>query len=233
MALSFLQSEPEHFRQMYGTFTEYARHLGDRCAEHIFEKRHYFGPALADAIGLMRAAIASVAFLIYHPCSSPNASMPIPYPCVEAVQDSVERLEKAVKNLGKWLAEVPVGLTSPLENGPETVKPREAPAEPAATQTEGETSRIQTPRLSVDFKALVANLRKQGKPLQAKLVEYMADKEEATAEEIAEHVHGEKQTSDSAMWNNADRTTKSLALLGSRLSFRFASGRMYREISPK
>ncbi|MGO9601657.1 MAG: hypothetical protein ACLP7Q_27090 [Isosphaeraceae bacterium] len=89
-----------------------------------------------------------------------------------------------------------------------------------------------SPRPSIDFQALAIALRKERKSNQAMLVEYMADKEEATAEEIAEHVHGDSETTDKAMWNNADRTTDSLALLDSRLSFRFVSGRMYREISP-
>jgi hypothetical protein len=59
----------------------------------------------------------------------------------------------------------------------------------------------------------------------------MEDKEvEATSEDIAEHVHGDRETSDDAIRKNALRATASLAQMGSRLSFRFASGRMYREI---
>jgi hypothetical protein len=85
----------------------------------------------------------------------------------------------------------------------------------------------------IDFMALATALRKQGKNTQAELVEFMADKEEATAEEIAQHVHDQSEMSNSAIWNNAKRTTDSLAQLGSRLSFRFVSSRMYREISPK
>ena len=114
-------------------------------------------------------------------------------------------------------------------------------ADSAEPHPEGESKHIvpvvdqnpPPPRPKIDFKALAAALRKEGKGNQAKLVEYMADKEEATAEEIAQHVHGDSEASDQAMWNNAKRTTDSLALLDSRLSFRFTSGRMYRDDSPK
>src|SRR5271157_2000815 len=114
------------------------------------------------------------------------------------------------------------------------------PAEIATPEPETESTHPErvvdqvppSPRPSIDFQALATALRKESKSNQAKLVEYMADKEEATAEEIAEHVNGDSETSDRAMWNNAKRTTDSLAALNSRLSFRFASGRMYREISP-
>jgi hypothetical protein len=61
----------------------------------------------------------------------------------------------------------------------------------------------------------------------------MADKVKATAEAIAEHVHDDPKASDQAMWNNAKRTSDSLAALHSPLAFRFASGWMFREISPE
>jgi hypothetical protein len=113
------------------------------------------------------------------------------------------------------------------------------PTGPAAPLPEGRNRHIEDavdqpppPRPEIDFKALASALRKGGKGTQAALVEFMADKEEAIAEEIGKCVHDDEKASDSAMWNNAKRTTESLVQLGSRLSFRFASGRMYREISP-
>lgn len=86
---------------------------------------------------------------------------------------------------------------------------------------------------SIDYEDLATKLRKQGKGTQAALVEYMADKVKATAEAIARHVHDDPEASDRAMWNNAKRTSDSLAALGAPLSFWFASGWMFREISPE
>jgi hypothetical protein len=82
-----------------------------------------------------------------------------------------------------------------------------------------------------DFDALATALRKARKPTQAALVNYMADKRDALAEEIAAHVHGDEETSEDTMRMNARRTNDSLIALGSSLLFRFAAGRMFREIS--
>jgi hypothetical protein len=103
-------------------------------------------------------------------------------------------------------------------------------ARPEATA--GDASEDKVPPPAIDYEALAAEMRKQRKGTQAALVEYMADKPKAKGEEIAEHVHGDSEASDSRMWNNAKRTSDSLAELGSPLSFRFASGWMFREISP-
>jgi hypothetical protein len=132
------------------------------------------------------------------------------------------------------------GMMIALEDAAKRLKGWQAPAETPAPQPDGDGGTIDRakdqapppPLPTIDYKALVADLRKAGKGNQAKLVEYMADKTEADAEDVARHVHDDEKASDQAMWNNADRTTKSLALMGSRLSFRFASGKMYREISP-
>jgi hypothetical protein len=96
-----------------------------------------------------------------------------------------------------------------------------------------DASGSKAPPPPIDYEALATELRKRGRGTQAALVEYMADKPKAEAEKIAKHVHGDPEASDSAMWNNAKRTSDSLAALGSPLSFRFASGWMFREISPE
>jgi hypothetical protein len=83
----------------------------------------------------------------------------------------------------------------------------------------------------IDFIALVNALLFQGKPTQAALVRFMADKETATAEEIGERVHGNPQASDKAIGKNARETSDSLAGLEARLSFRFVSGTMFRRIA--
>lgn len=98
----------------------------------------------------------------------------------------------------------------------------------ASAQTNGRNQAV-----PIDFAAVVSELRKAGKVVQAALVEYMIDKTEATAENIAVHVHGDSETSEGAMRNNANRTSGSLVDLGVRLSFRLASGRMFRMISPE
>ena len=85
----------------------------------------------------------------------------------------------------------------------------------------------------IDYEALATALRKRRKRTPAALVEYMASRTEATAEEIAEHVHGDPSTGDNAIWNNAKRASDALASMGSPLWFRFASGRMFREIGPE
>jgi len=85
----------------------------------------------------------------------------------------------------------------------------------------------------LDFAALAGELRKARKPTQANLVEYMADKKEATVEDVAEHVHADSETDENAVRANANRTNDSLAELGAPLPFRVASGRVFREISPK
>jgi hypothetical protein len=82
----------------------------------------------------------------------------------------------------------------------------------------------------IDFAALADALLFQGKPNQAALVRFMADKKTATAEEIGAGVHGNSKASDKAIGKNARETTDSLAGLGSRLSFRFVSGTMFRKI---
>jgi hypothetical protein len=89
------------------------------------------------------------------------------------------------------------------------------------------------PPRPIDYKAWGVALRKAGKRNPAALVEFMADKEEATAREIGEHVHGDKDASDDAIRMNVNRTNDALVELDSPLSFRFVSGYVYREISPK
>ena len=74
-------------------------------------------------------------------------------------------------------------------------------------------------------------LLEQEKPTQAALVRFMADRKTATAEEVGDNVHGNSQASDKAIRKNARETSDSLAGIGSRLSFRFVSGTMFRKIA--
>jgi hypothetical protein len=85
----------------------------------------------------------------------------------------------------------------------------------------------------IDWDALVRGLELQGRPTRARLVAFMRSRETATGKDIAKFVHEDDDASSSAMWNNAKRTSDDLAIMGSRVSFRFVGGTMYRDISPK
>jgi hypothetical protein len=84
---------------------------------------------------------------------------------------------------------------------------------------------------AIDFKALEDALLEQEKPTQAALVRFMADKEVADAEAVGVNVHDNKEASDRRIAKNAQATSDSLAEMGSRLRFHFASGKMHRKIS--
>ena len=63
------------------------------------------------------------------------------------------------------------------------------------------------------------------------LVEFMADKQEATVKEVAEYVHEHGDTAENTIRKNVQRTSESLAKMGSSLLFRMVSGRVFREIN--
>ncbi len=78
----------------------------------------------------------------------------------------------------------------------------------------GPRTQREAPAELPDFAALAAKLRKARKSTQANLVEYMADKREATVEDVAEHVHANAETNEKTRAANANRTNDSLAELG-------------------
>jgi hypothetical protein len=84
---------------------------------------------------------------------------------------------------------------------------------------------------AIDFEALENALLEKGRSTQAALVRFMADKKTADAEDIAVKVHGNSRVGDKAIGKNARQTSDFLAAMGSRLSFRFASGWMIRRIA--
>jgi hypothetical protein len=104
----------------------------------------------------------------------------------------------------------------PPDAASHTPKPEEAPPE-----TTG-----------IDFAGIATELHKQGKHTPARLVKYMAAKEQATGEEIGEFVHDDEEASRSTIWNNAQRTSDSLLTLCPRLSFQYRGSIMYRTIKP-
>jgi hypothetical protein len=121
-------------------------------------------------------------------------------------------LADAIQELGLSMTELPPDLLA---------------VSPSRTEdTEGNK-----PLPPIDFDALENALLLQGKPTQAALVRFMAGRQTATAEEVANEVHGNSQTSNKAIGKNARETTDSLAGIGSRLSFRFTTSKMFRQIA--
>ena len=76
---------------------------------------------------------------------------------------------------------------------------------------------------------LVTALRKRGARTQASLVEYMSVRESAAIEEVAEHVHDNRETSDGAIRQNVKRTNESLAELESTIHFRVRAAYLFKE----
>jgi hypothetical protein len=76
-------------------------------------------------------------------------------------------------------------------------------------------------------------LRRQRKPTRAALVEYMWDRDSATYEEIATHVHGDVQTSGDAIWKNVQRTNEDLAEMAFPIRYRCASSMVHKETPPE
>jgi hypothetical protein len=88
------------------------------------------------------------------------------------------------------------------------------------------------PRPAIDFKAVSRRLRDLGRNRRADLVDFMADKEEATVEDVAAAVHDYEETSDKTVRANADRANQDLVELGVPLSFCVKAGRVFRDIAP-
>jgi hypothetical protein len=79
----------------------------------------------------------------------------------------------------------------------------------------------------------VRELRRQGKPNRAALVEYMRDRDSATYEEIAKHVHGDNQTSEATIRKNVERTNEELAAMASPTRYHCASSMVHKKTSPE
>jgi hypothetical protein len=91
----------------------------------------------------------------------------------------------------------------------------------------------QAPSPGIDFAALADELRKAGKPTQARLIEFMSDKPKATVQDVGEYVHDDSSVKDKTIAANAKRANDWLAENRVPLSLRVASGFVFREIAPK
>ncbi len=149
-------------------------------------------------------------------------------PMTKAIMKYVERIKaRELDDILRLLADVPPQVPTTATAAPTSQATGVAATSPAPAA-------VHTPA-EIDFKAIAAALRMtgRGRPTQARLVEYMADKEQAAEEDIAEHVHDDEETSTSAIHNNVKRTNRFLETIESRLRFHFRSGIVYREISPE
>jgi hypothetical protein len=73
------------------------------------------------------------------------------------------------------------------------------------------------------------HLRSQGKTTRAKLVEFMKDRASASIQEIADHVHGDRDASEQAIRTNISRTNEDLLEMGLTTRFRTASGMVFKD----
>jgi hypothetical protein len=89
------------------------------------------------------------------------------------------------------------------------------------------------PESIVDYAALVEELRRRGKGAPARLVEFMADKISASCEDVGREVHDDENANDQTVRMNARRTSDELAEMGSRVSFRVSTGRVFKNVSPE
>jgi hypothetical protein len=145
---------------------------------------------------------------------------------IEAVAAAMKADEAAAKEEGEPTE--PVAPRPAAKSPPPPGAPVELPdlvLDQAASNTPGNKA----PR--IEFEGLADALLEQGKPTQAALVRFMADRKTATAEEVAANVHGNSKASDKAIGKNARETSDSLAEIGSRLSYRFIEGTMFRKIA--
>lgn len=79
-----------------------------------------------------------------------------------------------------------------------------------------------------DFAALAASLRERNKGQAARLVEFMEHRDSASYSDIADAVHGDPKATDNAIRKMLVDARRSLAELGSRLSFHSASSHVHK-----
>lgn len=111
---------------------------------------------------------------------------------------------------------------------------------PDGTAPTGESTSDGEPAADIateDLAHVVNRLRELGKPMQAKLVEFLASKRPANRhadfETIAERVHGHSKTAHSTVRANVNRTNESLQSMGSRFHLHCASTTVFLKESPK
>ena len=91
-----------------------------------------------------------------------------------------------------------------------------------------ETPRGSALPLTVE-EAAAATLRKEGRARPAMLIEFMADREAASYDELKEHVHGDRNGPDNSVVSNARRTSQLLERFGSPLRYHASCGVVAKE----
>jgi hypothetical protein len=76
-------------------------------------------------------------------------------------------------------------------------------------------------------------LWEQGAHTRAALLEFMADRESATFEEIGRHVHGDPHASDGAIRQNVSRANKDLEARGSPVVLRVSGAKVFKVPNPR
>lgn|GEM_PF-5791651 len=125
----------------------------------------------------------------------------------------------------------PSSFSEPAQN--EAESSGESQQAVQSDETRSRASSQLSPIGPCDPRSIANELRKRRKLKQARLVEYMADRDDATADEIAEHIHQDPDASEKTMRENARRTNQSLAEMNVPLLFRFLGAHMFREINPE
>jgi len=93
-------------------------------------------------------------------------------------------------------------------------------------------SRVPAPPV-IDYDAAVNKLAARRRWTQAALTRFMKDKDAASFDDVASHVHGDNDKTKRPVPKKAERTSESLAELGCPVSFRLAGGMMRKEIIPE
>jgi hypothetical protein len=93
----------------------------------------------------------------------------------------------------------------------------------------GQVSRPILASSSIGYEDVAAALRCLKKLTQARLVEYMADKDYARCLDVADIVHDDRDASEQTIRMNARRTNEALINLGLPLSFSVRGGYVHKE----
>jgi len=100
---------------------------------------------------------------------------------------------------------------------------------PAASGTKAQISPENQPETRSSHIEPVEQLRSEGKPTRAALVEYMKGRTSSRRDDIAHHVHGYSHASDQAIRANITRTNEDLEGMGLPTRFHFASGYVFKD----
>lgn len=131
----------------------------------------------------------------------------------QALREILERLE-------------PIRPAESLPGCPEAGPLRD----PSGATPRAKEAMAATPSGEVDaaYLALIQELGKKRRAVQAKFLEYMQDRERAQFHDVATEVHGDDQTMDGAIRANVTRVNESLLAAKSSVRFTVGSGQVFK-----